>query len=121
MPRILLTPEQPFNWVHVDYLVKGGARISWELKDCILDAEPWIFQLQVNPNADEPGEWENVGTPLINTYYAIDSSQRMYGKDQRVAYRVLLETNSESYISPLANVYGNLSIRQWLLANAIRL
>jgi hypothetical protein len=119
MPRILLTPEQPFKRVSVDYLIKGGARISWDMYDCIIDPEPWLFQVQVNRNADEPDEWEDLGDPLINTYYAVDSSQRLYGKDHRLAYRVILTTDSDTYTSQLANIYGDLSTRQWLLANAI--
>ena len=119
MPRIATNPEKPFRRVYVDYLIKGGARISWEVHPCLQDPLPWLFQLQTNTNSDEPDNWVNVGDPVLNNFFKIDPTQRLFGKEHRLAYRVALTTNSGSYVSDLATIFGNLNLRQWLLAEAI--
>ncbi len=119
MPRIATTPEQPFRRVNVDYLIKGGARISWEMAACFRDPVPWQFQLQSNTNSDEPDNWVNVGDPVIDTFFKVDTIQRLFSKEHRLAYRVALTTTEGSYVSGLASIFGNLNTRQWLMAEAI--
>ena len=123
MPRTRDIPGGAFERVWVDYAIKGTARVTWELRRDFLDATPHTFQLQGNPNWNEEDPsvdlWENVGAPVVDTDYALDSTQRMYGKHLRVAYRVVLTTSVTTYTSPLAQVFGQLTLRQWLQARAI--
>jgi hypothetical protein len=110
------TSDNTFKTISVDYLVDGGARISWELQPSFQDALSYSFQLQANNNGGDDDGWVDVGSPVVNAYYAIDSDHRMYGKDLTLVYRVVLTTSAGTYTSPVAFVVGNLTTRQWLLA-----
>jgi len=113
----LTKSEDGIKRIYVDYAMTGGARITWEVREDLLDPLPWDFQLQVNQ--DGGGTWSNVGSSVRNTYYALDDSQRQHAKSLRTAYRVVLTTPWETYTSENAQVLGNLSKRQWLQARAI--
>jgi len=121
MPRIQDDNGGPFSRIEVDYLVKGESRITWTLRDDFVecDASQHTFQLQANPNWDEPNSWENVGLPVTNAFFAIDDTQRQFGRVLRVAYRVVMTTPCDTYTSQPAEVLGCLSERQWLQARAI--
>jgi hypothetical protein len=119
MPIISTLLTQPFAQVTCDTIIQGGTRIAWTLDSRFCEADDWVFQVYVNKNADEPDNWVAVGDPVVNTDYVIDTSQRMYGKDARVAYKVVLTTSTNTYTSPLATTLGNLTVKQQLLANAI--
>jgi len=120
MPRTRDEFGGAFDRVYVDYALTGITRVSWELRWDFLKRPPFSFQLQVNRNWDEPNDWEDVGLPVTNTYYALDDQQREYGKGQRIGYRVKLTLDDATeYISPVAQAYGSLSKREWLLARAI--
>ena len=116
--------DNVFRRVEVDYLVAGGARVTWELQPHFREPTPYTFQLQVNPGRGEPSSgsdpalWTNTGVST-GGYTAIDPQQNQWGKDLRVVYRVLLTTANGLYISPTAQVLGKLTTRQWLLARAI--
>jgi hypothetical protein len=78
------------------------------------------FQLQVNRNADEPNAWVNVSPPVVNQLFALDTTQRQFGKGLRINYRVVLTMpDGSTYTSDNATVLGNLTKHQWLLAKAI--
>jgi hypothetical protein len=118
MPLSKSTFGGGFKRIYVDYAVPGSARITWELRDEMKDPLPWDFQLQVSK--DGGGDtWTNVGTTVSNAFYAIDDTQRQYGKGLRLAYRVVLTTPVTTYTSETAQVLGLLSKRQWLQARAI--
>jgi len=120
MPRTRDNYGEPFDRIYVDYALRSGvARVTWELRDDFLWPEPHSFQLQANPNWDEPDDWEDVGAPVVNQFYAIDDEQRECGKGLRAAYRVVLTTSEETYTSEVAQTYGNMTKRQWLLARAM--
>jgi len=119
MPRTKDEFGGAFDRVWVDYALTGITRVSWELRWDFLKRPPFLFQLQANRNWDEPDDWEDVGLPVTDTYFALDDQQREYGKGQRVGYRVKMTVDGEEYISKPAQVYGNLSKREWLLARAI--
>jgi len=104
--------------IYVDYAVAGSARITWGVRDTLRDPLPWDFQLQVSK--DGGGDtWTDVGSEVRNTYYALDDTQRQYGKGFTLAYRVVLTTPWGTYTSEEAQVLGLLSKRQWLQARAI--
>jgi hypothetical protein len=119
MPRIKDVQCGAFSRIEVDYSVKGESRITWEIRGDFVEAFPHSYQLQVNRNWSEPGDWQNVGLPVVNTCYAIDDTQRQFGRTLRVAYRVVLTTSLGTYTSQPAEVLGKLSYRQWLQARAI--
>lgn len=114
-----------FERVSIMYAMDGGAVISWELRRDFKDPAPYSFQLQVNRNWEETSGWVNVGTPvadstlIVDTWSKTDATKRQYGKFLRIGYRVVLTTVRGSYTSPTAQSFGNLSMRQWLLARAI--
>ncbi len=108
-----------FKRVLVDYFQAGGGRVSWELDPHFMDPGPYIFTLQVSTNHGEPGTWAAVGDPVEDGVYVIDPVQRQYTIRTRVVYRIELTTPSYVYYSPIAQVYGLLTERQWLLARAI--
>lgn len=106
-----------FDRIVVSYLIRGGTRIMWELDPTFTDEGPLIFQLQVsesaNPNA---ADWQDVGSPVANTYYAVDGEQRAFGKMNRAYYRVKLYTSEATYYSEPTGALGTLSRRDWRLA-----
>lgn len=119
MPYTKDEAGSPFRRIYVDYAVKDTARITWELRYDFPEPEPHRFQLQVNRNYNETGDWEDVGTIAVNSTYAVDDTQRQFGKSLRVGYRVVLTTPIDTHTSPVAQVLGKLSLRQWLLARAM--
>jgi len=119
MPRIHDESDGAFSRVEVDYSVKGESRIEWALKSTFHDPLPHRFQLQVNRNWAEPGDWQNVGLLGTNNCYAIDDTPRQFGRVLRIAYRVVMTTPCGTYTSDSAEVLGKLSTRQWLQARAI--
>lgn len=109
-----------FERVRVDFMVLGNARISWSVSPHLHAPAPWTFQLQVANTDVETGNWTNVGDPLTDTFFALDPTRRAYGKELDVYYRVILTTgDSTQYVSPVADVYGNLDIRSWRQAHEI--
>jgi hypothetical protein len=110
--------ESVFDRVVVSYLIRGGARIMWELLDTFMAPNPLTFQLQVgstaNPNADD---WTDVGLPVVDQYFAIDDEQRVWGKTNWTHYRLKLTTaNGEVFYSTPTGGMGILDRREWRLA-----
>jgi len=112
--------ENVFDRVHVSYLIRGGTRVMWDLLPDFTDPLPHTFTLQVgrsgNPSADD---WEDVGLPSENTFYAVDGDQRVWGKTQYTHYRVKLETPSGTYYSEPTDGIGILGRRDWRIAREI--
>jgi hypothetical protein len=112
--------ENVFDRVHVSWLIAGGTRVFWDLLPEFHDPLPYAFQLQrgrtANPDADD---WENVGLPVENTFYAIDGEQRVFGKSQWTHYRVMLTTGNGIYYSDPTGLLGVLSARDWKLAREV--
>jgi len=99
-------------------MIAGSARVTWEMRPDFLDPKPWDFTLQVS--RDGGGDtWTNIGTSVRNIYYAVDDTQRQYGKGLRLGYRVSLTTLWGTYTSEIAQVLGKLSKRQFLQARGI--
>ncbi|MFA5572409.1 MAG: hypothetical protein WDA42_04820 [Candidatus Bathyarchaeia archaeon] len=119
MPIISTLLTQPFDQVTCDTIIQGGTRISWSMDPRFCESEDWVFQVYANKNADEPNNWVPVGSPVTNTYFVVDPTQRMYGKDARLSYKVVLTIGDDEYTSPIATTLGNLTVKQQLIANAI--
>ena len=50
----------------------------WELLDTFTDKGPLTFQLQVGSTANQDADdWENVGLPVTDQYFALDGEQRV--------------------------------------------
>lgn len=109
-----------FGRIRIFPQIVGGARIEWLLHPQFGDPPPYTFQLQVGrTGSNTADDWEDVGLPVTDTFYAIDSLQRVHGKFQWTHYRVLLTTVRGSYASQPQPVLGNLGHRDWLRAREI--
>lgn len=106
--------------VHVSYLIRGGTRVMWQLIPEFNDPLPWTFQLQVGKSGDENADdWTDVGLPVENSCYSIDSEKRAYSKTQNTHYRVKMTTPVAVYYSQPAAKSGILNVRDWRLAKEI--
>lgn len=109
-----------FDRITVWPQIRGGTRVEWTLHPNFRDPGPYTFQLQFgrtgNPAADD---WTNVGLSVTDTYYAIDDSQRVYGKTQWTHYRLVLTTSVGVYISAPQPAFGVLDHRDWRRAREI--
>ena len=111
---------QSFARVTVDNLIQGGARVSWEIERHFVDPGSYDFQLQIgHTGLDEADDWTDVGSPVVDTYYAFDLEKRAYGKTLDTHYRVELTTTSGTYYSRPAPSDGLLSKKDWLIAREI--
>jgi hypothetical protein len=114
------THDNVFNKVSVDYMVAGGARVTWEINRYFTDPEPHYFTLQVNRNFGETDDWETIGSEnVLNVNWLMDGTHRLYAKDLNLVYRVRLVTQNATYYSLQSQVMGNLTVRQWNLARVI--
>jgi hypothetical protein len=92
----------------------------WELLPTFTDPQPWSFQLQVGETGVEAADdWEDVGLPVENTCYAVDATQREYGKNQATHYRIKLVTSKGTYYSDPTAKSGILQPRDWRIAQEI--
>jgi len=116
------TEFYPFRRLAVDHMIVGTSRIWWEMHRDFLDPEPHIFQLQVgNTGLPNATDWQDVGTPVINGYFALDDEQREgnYGKRLITHYRVKLTTSKGLYVSMPVSTYGELNEKDWVFAREI--
>lgn len=113
-PRDKLTT--PFERVTVRYATTGGAKVEWQLHRLFTDPQPHSFQLQGAYGGVEGSDWEDVGLPVLNSFFAVDDEQRVYGKNQDWHYRVVLTTPTREYTSPAVTPKENLNFRDWRLS-----
>lgn len=108
--RILVWPQ----------ISAGDTKVEWSLLTSFADPGPYVFQLQVGrtgvPDADD---WTDVGSTVTDTYYALDSTKRVYGKFQWTHYRVKLTTGSATYYSRPTPSTGVLKVPDWNRAKEI--
>lgn len=121
--RVPLWPlnENAFWRVSVDYLLKGNARIRWELARHFVPPPPCTFQLQYSlGQVSEADDWVDVGVPVVNTFFALDDERRLYGKTRHIAYRIqLTDGNGKVYTSKPALTLGQWTKRDWIIAREI--
>jgi hypothetical protein len=104
-----------FARVLVDYVVSGGARVSWEMNRHFVDPGPYSFQLQFGRTGNQDADdWIDIGSPVVDTYFTFDLEKRLFGKEMDSFYRVELVTNEGTYYSMIAQADGKLDKRDWL-------
>lgn len=106
----------PFERVTVRYATTGGTKVEWQLHRLFTDPLPHSFQLQGSYGGVEGSEWEDIGLPVSNAFYAVDDEQRVYGKNQDWLYRVVLTTPLKQYTSAAVSPKENLNFRDWRLS-----
>lgn len=125
MPTIICGPscEWIFDRLQVFADISGGTRVEWTLHPQFSEAGPYTFQLQAgrtgNPDADD---WTDVGAAVVDTYFVVDSSKRVYGKKQWTHYRVTVTSSAsgaDTYASKPQPATGNLNKKDWLRSKAI--
>jgi hypothetical protein len=110
-----------FRQVTTDFMVDGMSRVCWQLRPDLIATTPYIFQLQVGETANPlAADWKNVGSPLTNTFTAVDAARRALGKQLVTHYRVVMQDgDGVYYYSPPATVLGGLNLHDWLIAREI--
>jgi hypothetical protein len=113
--------ESVFDRVVINYLVRGGTRVTWEMRDDFQDPQPFEFQLQVGQtNSNDSDDWANVGLPVTDMFMAIDDEQRAFNKwPNRTFYRVQVTTREGTYLSEPTDGMGTLNRRDWRLSREI--
>jgi hypothetical protein len=103
--------DRVFVWPQI---AAGETRVEWSLHPKFTETGPYVFQLQVGRTGlDEADDWTNVGAPVTDTYYALDDTQRVYGKFQWTHYRIKLTVGSTDYYSVPVAPLGNLTFQDW--------
>lgn len=109
-----------FRRVAVDHMIIGTTRVWWQLDPRFDPTGPCYFQLQHSHTGTPTAiDWQNVGPPTENTYYAVDDTRRLYGKTLNSFYRVAITTGGQTYISEPANCFGELPDNDWLVVEEI--
>jgi len=117
---MVATRNSVFDRVAVDHLIEGGSRIIWRLRDDFSVPTPHVFQLQAGESGiAEADDWDDVGSPVTDTFLAVDSSQRDFAISQTAHYRVVLTAGSGTYISPPVACWARLNRHDWLNARAV--
>lgn len=110
----------PFEQVDVTHSVPGGTLVEWVLKAGFCEPEPYVFQLQAADTDAASVNWQNVGNPVSNVFYAYDNAQRSFGKELTSYYRVQLVTAwNHTYYSEPVPAAGQLSRHEWGYAREI--
>lgn len=110
----------PFRRVSVDRMVHGVTRVWWQLEPVFQEIGPYVFQLQVGGTGTDEGiDWQNVGAPITNGFFAEDTQQRASGTVITTHYRVTLTTPDSVYVSAPASCFGQLGEKDWLTAREI--
>ena len=117
LPDACVECDSVFDRVVVSHLITGPSRVMWELLPEFTDAGPLEFQLQVgSTNDNDSDDWEDVGLPVTDQYFAFDDEQRVWGKTNFTHYRVVLNSASGTYVSAPESGMGVLDRRSWRLA-----
>jgi hypothetical protein len=109
--------ERIFIWPQ---FAAGSTRVEWVLHPNFTDTGPYTFQLQVGgTGSNDADDWADVGAPVIDTYFALDSIRRAYGKFQWTHYRIKLVTSAGEYFSTPQPCLGNLGFQDWARAREL--
>jgi hypothetical protein len=119
-PPSLVGQDQVFAYVHVDFLVRGGGRVSWDLRSSYTTPGPYQFQLQAastwHPAA---ADWVNVGGPVENACLAYDPERRARGHIPTTHYRVVLTDAAGTHTSAAVPVGSRMGYQDWALAQEL--
>lgn len=103
--------DRVFVWPQIS---AGSTRVEWTLHPNFADEGSYTFQLQVGKTGlDDATDWTDVGAPVVDTYFALDTAQRVYGKFQWTHYRVKLTSSAGVYYSTPQLALGNLGFADW--------
>lgn len=110
-----------FDRVSVDYLAKGGARVSWRLR---ADAGPvpdaTVFAIEVAASGVAPGDdWVVAAGPTANVGELVDPTPRGRARTGPVHYRVVFSAPGGPIASRPASATGILDKHDWLIAREI--
>lgn len=109
--------DRIFVWPQI---AAGETRVEWSLHPGFNTAGPYVFQLQVGRTGmNTSDDWTNVGAPVTDTFYALDDTQRVYGKFQWTHYRIKLTVGGDIYYSTPVSPLGNLTFQDWNRARDI--
>lgn len=113
--------EQVFDQINVwPQISAGDTRVDWTLVPTFNDSGAYTFQLQVGRTGlADADDWTNIGSPVVNEYYALDSTKRVYGKFQWTHYRIKLTTADGVYYSKPTQSTGVLKAQDWNRAKEI--
>jgi hypothetical protein len=115
-----LQTAYPFRRVSVDHMIRGMTRVWWQLDPRFRDPGPYIFQLQVGwTGLNDADDWQDVGQPVANAFYAVDIKRAATGYVVTPHYRVALTTPLGNYLSTPAPCFGELDESDWLRAREI--
>lgn len=107
----------PFKQVTVTFNPEGGTRVVWVMDRRFADPLPHEYQLQVSrSSAATADDYEDVGLPVSNSFYAVDDARRLAGKFLEVHYRVRVTTPNGTFYSDPASALSYLNKREWLHA-----
>lgn len=109
-----------FGRVRVYHAFTTGTTVEWDIHPNFTDPLPHSFQLQVGSTGlNNALDWENVGDPVVDTYQATDTVQRVWGKTPWTHYRVELTTDKGTYYSAAEPITGVMDKYRWRLARKI--
>jgi hypothetical protein len=105
----------PFKQVTVTFDPQGGTRVVWVMNQRFSDPMPHTYQLQVSlSSASTADDYQDVGLPVSNSFYAVDDTRRLAGKTLEIHYRVKLVTPNGTFYSEPASALSYLNKREWL-------
>jgi len=112
-----------FSRVMVYPTIQHGSRVEWRVLPQFDVAGSRVFQLQVGTTGMAAADdWEDVGSPVGDTFFAIDPTQRVFGQIQWTHYRVKLTVAGTTYYSQPAHALGALPQAAWrIYRNTMRL
>ena len=94
-----------------------GALFTWAISGALNDPMPWTFQVEI---AQGPGgPWTPISPVLSCTSIWKDTENRRAGKDAVFFFRLTLTTPTQQYHSEVAEPYGDLNRREYLLARDV--
>lgn len=128
------TRDLVFDRVTVDFLARGGARVSWRLHR-LYEGPPFslsgvqgpqgpqgfagerLFWIQVGSTGD-PGadDWANVGAAMYDVGSLVDTTARAAGAHWSVWYRVVMMDGAGTHYSPPVAAEALLPMKDWLRA-----
>jgi hypothetical protein len=115
-----LQKTYPFRRISVDHMIYGTSRVWWQLEPEFNDLGPYTFQLQVGGTGlQEADDWQDIGAPVVNGYYALDDKRHDAGTVVTAHYRVTLTTSAGVYVSQNSPSDGELDERDWTLSREI--
>lgn len=108
-----------FDRVSVSRLIHGGTTVMWDLVPTFDEPGPYDFRLQAgltaNPLADD---WTTIASG-VDSFFAVDPEQRVYGTTDWRFYRVVLATGAGVHFSDPVNALGVLPWRDWNRAREV--